>query len=107
MIPCLVDVLPFEQFLAESKISKVGLLKLDCEGAELQILRSIGVFSRVGSIVLEASAGQSAELRCLLESNGFSVFCRLRASLCFLLQGFRHLLLSPVFLFALAESRWN
>ena len=68
-----VNVVPLEAFLDENRIEKVDLLKLDCEGAEIGILRSIKDFSRIDNIVLEASAGQTTEAKALLEKHGFLV----------------------------------
>jgi len=68
-----VDVESFEPFLKRNNISRVDLLKLDCEGAELPILNSIKDFSKIDNIVMEVTAGQMAEAKLLLEIKGFIV----------------------------------
>lgn len=69
-----IEVLGLDQFL---KNTEVDLLKIDCEGAELEVLESLNPanFSRIKRIALEYHElyvpGQTTGLREILKKNGF------------------------------------
>jgi hypothetical protein len=61
-----------------NKIEKCGLLKLDCEGAEYEILDTLeeGIYAKIQRIILEFHQGcpkKLEKLRRKLESEGFFV----------------------------------
>lgn len=74
-----VEVLTLEEVFARSGIERCALLKLDCEGAEYDILggASVETLSRVERIVLEYHRGVAghdpSELVDQLERSGFAV----------------------------------
>jgi FkbM family methyltransferase len=74
-------VVTLEALFDELGIESCDLLKLDCEGAEYEILlnSSAGLLARIDNIVMEYHVGLNdhtpAELARHLEAHGFSVAC--------------------------------
>jgi len=69
-----VSILSFESFMKRQKISRIGLLKIDVEAAELQILKSMKSFQKIDNIVLECTDTAVFEkISRLLKSKGYSV----------------------------------
>lgn len=57
------------------KIDRLDLLKMDCEGAEWEILNGAGhdVVDRIDAIRMEYHLGQRDQIAAFLQSNGFSI----------------------------------
>lgn len=73
-----IQAYSFGDFLSQQKILKVGLLKMDIEGGEYEILESMSPedFSKIENIILEYHEynGRShKDLEKVLRQNGFSV----------------------------------
>jgi FkbM family methyltransferase len=73
-----VKTFSLPDFLTESGIEKVGLVKLDIEGGEYEVFAAMAAedFARVENVILEyhdGSAGHHKELESLLRRNGFGV----------------------------------
>ena len=64
--------------MKEHKIKKIGLLKMDIEGAEFVILQSfnLSIFKKIQNIVVEyheSTKNKHANLENLIREHGFSV----------------------------------
>lgn len=73
-VPC--RLMSLERFLAESGIAHVDLLKVDVEGAELDVLRGCGAaWPKVRSVAVETdrSSGRATLVEELLRSQGFEI----------------------------------
>ena len=73
-VPC--RLMSLERFLAESGIAQVDLLKVDVEGAELDVLRGCGAaWPKVRSVAVETdrSSGRATLVEELLRSQGFEI----------------------------------
>jgi len=68
-----VETSDFDGFLAENDIKSIDLLKMDCEGAEMDILRSTKKLSSIKSIVMETTYSNFEEVKSILWKNGFTV----------------------------------
>lgn len=60
-------------FMIKEKIEYIDLLKIDCEGEELQIFDNNFPFDKVGDIVGEIHHGAVNDVKKFLESNGYYV----------------------------------
>ncbi len=71
----LVETLSLDHILAWKGLERVDLLKMDCEGAELEILESVGseTFSRVTNLTMELGEGNSERVDQILRGHGYQV----------------------------------
>jgi len=71
-----VDAITLKDVFEQNQIKKCHFLKMDCEGAEYEILLNApeNILSRIGKIALEYHRGYK-ELKVFLERNGFLVIC--------------------------------
>jgi FkbM family methyltransferase len=73
------------QIVREHDVQRIDLLKVDVEGAELQVLMGVedAHWPRVQQVVVEVHdiEGRLARVRALLEGHGFSVVCEQDAAL--------------------------
>lgn len=80
-----VDVITLKDVLCENEIVMCDFLKMDCEGAEFEILCSTDeeTLKRIKTISLEFhesyGGGSAEELRVFLEKNGFQCFVDVKA----------------------------
>ncbi len=73
-----VPAINLERLMKEHKIKKIGLLKMDIEGAEFVILQSfnLSIFKKIQNIVVEyheSTKNKRANLENLIREHGFSV----------------------------------
>jgi len=72
-----VNVISLDQFIKEKKIREIDLLKIDCEGTELEVLQSVKNFAKIKNIVLEAFSGTDenyvSKIISFLEKKGFKI----------------------------------
>jgi len=72
-----VETITLEDVFKKNKISKCDFLKMDCEGAEFEILLNTpkNILKKINSIAMEyhEEAGSVLELKKFLEKSGFSV----------------------------------
>lgn len=73
-----VPAINLAQLIEENKIKKIGLLKMDIEGAEFAILRSLdfSVFSKIQNMAIEyheSKHNKRADLENIIKPHGFSV----------------------------------
>jgi FkbM family methyltransferase len=77
-----IDCITLADAFARDRIERCDFLKLDCEGAEYEILLATPaeIFGRIGRVALEyhdwMTAHHHDELRALLEQHGFTVASR-------------------------------
>jgi FkbM family methyltransferase len=77
--PVVVDTTSLEDFVGRMNIKKIDLLKIDCEGAEYEILTNCSerIFSMIQRIGMEYHFGEDKKdpqvLIDILEDNGFKV----------------------------------
>ena len=71
-----VETTTLDSLIEKYGLPKVDLLKLDCEGCEYPVLRSMmkETFSRIGEVIMEYHDGPK-DLPTLLSSVGFTVEC--------------------------------
>ena len=63
----------FDGFLSENSLKGIDLLKMDCEGAEMDILRSSKKLPSIKAIVMETNYQYFDEIKSILGKNGFTV----------------------------------
>lgn len=70
-----VEATTLDDILRENGIAFCDLLKMDCEGAEYEILRSTSAesFSRIGRLSIEAHDGRGREAVELLKARGYEI----------------------------------
>jgi hypothetical protein len=70
-----VPATTFDDALRDYRIPTCDFLKMDCEGAEYAILRSISSegFSRIGRVSMETHDGRGQEAVSILKSHGFVI----------------------------------
>ena len=68
-----VKTLDFDGFLAENGLKTVDLLKMDCEGAEMDILRGTKKLGAIKAIVMETNYPNFDEVKSILAKKGFTV----------------------------------
>lgn len=71
-----IKLLTLESIFSKYKLTECALLKLDCEGAENEILMSTppALLKRIKTIIMETHAGyDQSKLRAFLQSQGFLV----------------------------------
>jgi len=74
----IVPAINLERLMKENKIKKIGLLKIDIEGAEFAIFQSfdLSIFKKIQNMVIEyheSNKNKRADLGNLIRSHGFSV----------------------------------
>jgi hypothetical protein len=75
----IVQLMPLSRILEEHNVRTVNFLKIDCEGSEYEVLRSIDAanWARIERVVIEyhdiGRDRNHAELADILCSNGFDV----------------------------------
>jgi FkbM family methyltransferase len=74
-----IDVITMEQIFSDTGIDRCDFLKIDCEGAEYEIIYSAGadLFRRIRTITLEYhtgnGVGSAVEMKAFLEGRGYRV----------------------------------
>ncbi len=70
-----VPALTFADILRDNRIPFCDFLKMDCEGAEYEILKHMApeTFSRIGRISMETHSGRGREALEILKANGFTI----------------------------------
>ena len=68
-----VKTMDFDGFLAENSLKGIDLLKMDCEGAEMDILRGSSKLKSIRAIVMETNYQYFDEIKSILGKNGFTV----------------------------------
>ena len=73
-----VPAISLERLMKENKIKKIGLLKMDIEGAEFAILQSfnLSIFKKIQNLIVEyheSNDNKRIEIETLVRSHGFSV----------------------------------
>jgi len=68
-----VSTMSLDDIVLQHGISRIDLLKMDCEGCEYDILggTSASTFSRIGRVILEYHDGREGELEKTLARHGF------------------------------------
>ncbi len=71
-----VNSIRLSDFITEEKIKNIDLLKVDCEGAEYEIIKSLskGDYKKIKSIILEYHKGRSNEIEDVLKINKFKTY---------------------------------
>ena len=71
-----VKSIKLSDFIKKEQINKIHLLKIDCEGAEYGIIKSLSKedYKKVKNIILEYHKGKSDEIENTLKENNFKVF---------------------------------
>ena len=69
-----VECIPLPDWMAENKIDRIGLLKIDCEGVENKIFQSLGpALDKIHAVVGEIHGADNWPLVDLLNRSGFEV----------------------------------
>jgi FkbM family methyltransferase len=70
-----VNTISLNDIVSNNGISHIGLLKMDCEGSEYEILASISksTFSKIDRIIVEYPDGKAAEIDEDLKRHGFKL----------------------------------
>ena len=73
-----VPAITLEKLIVQNKLNKIGLLKMDIEGAEFEIIKNMdqGTWSKIQNMVIEyheSEQSKSPDLENIIRSHGFSV----------------------------------